>query len=192
MEPQGFEDPDGMIIALAGRRVDAVGAKQSRFSPEPENIERVRRRLRAMLISMRSIALVSSAACGADLLALEEAGLLGLRRKVVLPFSQEKFRLTSVIDRPGNWGSLYDKAIEEIEAKGDLIVLECGLEGAAYVKTNHTIIEKAIALGNDLEYPVSAVRVWEGKSRGAEDLTDEFGLYAKKRGIPLIEDVPTL
>ena len=181
-----------MIIALAGRRVDAIGAKQSRFSPEPQNIERVRRRLRAMLISKGSIALVSSAACGADLLALEEAGLLGLRRKIVLPFSRAKFRSTSVVDRPGNWGPLYDKAVEEVNAQGDLIVLEPGLESGAYVKTNHTIIEKAIALGKDLKYPVSAVRVWDGQSRGTNDLTEEFGLYAKKRGIPLIEDVPTV
>ena len=181
-----------MIIALAGRRVDAIGAKQSRFSPETQNIERVRRRLRAMLISKGSIALVSSAACGADLLALEEAGLLGLRRTIVLPFSRAKFRSTSVVDRPGNWGALYDKAVEEVHMQGDLIVLDRGLEGSAYVKTNHTIIEKAIALGRDLKHPVSAVRVWEGKSRGTGDLTEEFGLYAKKKGIPLIEDVPTV
>ena len=46
--------------------------------------------------------------------------------------------------------------------QGDLIVLEPGLEDGAYVKTNHTIIEKAIALGHDLKYAVAAVRVWEG------------------------------
>jgi hypothetical protein len=145
-----------------------------------------------MLISKGSIALISSAACGADLLALEEAGLLGIRRKIVLPFSRAKFRSTSVVDRPGNWGPLYDKVVEEVEVQGDLIVLEPGLEDGAYVKTNHTIIEKAIALGHDLKYAVAAVRVWEGKSRGTGDLTEEFGLYAKKRGITLIEDVLTV
>ena len=181
-----------MIIALAGRRVDAIGAKQARFSPDPENTERVRRRLHAMFLSKGAIALVSSAACGADLLALEEAGRLGLRRKIVLPFSRAKFRSTSVIDRPGNWGPLYDEVIEEVDAQGDLIVLGSESEGRAFVKTNHTIIEKAIALGSDLKFPVSAVRVWEGKTRGAGDLTEEFGIYAMKSGIPLIEDVSTL
>lgn len=181
-----------MVIALAGRRVDAIGAKQSRFSPEPENVERVRRLIRAMLIARGSIALVSSAACGADLLALEEAGRLGLRRKIVLPFSRTKFRSTSVIDRPGNWGPAYDKAIEEVAAQRDLIVLEPEGEGRAYVETNHMIIEQAITLGDDLRQPVAAVRVWEGKARGFDDLTEEFGLYAKKRGIRLIEDVSTV
>ena len=181
-----------MVIALAGRRVDAIGTNQSRFSPEPENVERVRRLIRAMLIAKGSIALVSSAACGADLLALEEAGRLGIRRKIVLPFSRTKFRFTSVIDRPGDWGPPYDKAIEEVAAQEDLIVLQPGSEGEAYVETNHTIIEQAITLGNDLRQPVTAVRVWEGKARGADDLTAEFGLYAKKRGVRLIEDVSTV
>ncbi len=181
-----------MIIALAGRRVDAVDVEESRFSPEQENIKRVRKTLYTMFISQGSIALVCSAACGADLLALEEAGRLGLRRRIVLPFSAAKFRLTSVIDRPGDWGSLFDKAIEEADARGDLVVLEPEPEDGAYVKTNHSIIEEAIALGNDLEHPVSAVRVWEGKPRGAGDLTEEFGRYAKKKGVPLLDDVLTV
>jgi len=181
-----------MIIALAGRRVDAIDAKQGRFSAEPENIERVRRRLHAMFISQCSIALVSSAACGADLLALEEAGRLGLRRKIVLPFNRAKFRSTSVVDRPGNWGPLYDKAVGEVDVQGDLMVLRSEPEDGIYVRTNHTIIEEAMALGNDLKYPVVAVRIWEGKTRGASDLTEEFGLYAKKKGVPLLEDVLTV
>ena len=181
-----------MVIALAGRRVDPTEAKLSRFSPEPENIERVRRRLHTVFISQGVVALVSSAACGADLLALEEAGRLGLRRKIVLPFNPAKFRSTSVIDRPGNWGSLYDKAIEEVGARGDLVILDCESEDTTYIETNHKIIEEAIALGKNLKNPVSALRGWEGSARGPGDLTEEFALWAKKRGIPLLEDVPTI
>ncbi|HEY2466558.1 MAG TPA: hypothetical protein VGI45_01795 [Terracidiphilus sp.] len=181
-----------MIIALAGRRVDAIGAKQIRFSPEPENIERVRKRLHAMFLSNSAIALVSSAACGADLLALEEAGRLGLRRRVILPFSPARFRSTSVIDRPGNWGPLYDTTIKDVDSQGDLMVLASASETEAFVETNHAIIEEAIALGENLQCPVSAVRVWDGTARGAGDLTEEFGHYAKKRGIPLIQDVFTV
>lgn len=181
-----------MIIALAGRRVDAIDAKQSRFPAEPENIERVRRRLHALFVSHGSIAMVSSAACGADLLALEEAGRLCLRRKVVLPFSRAKFRSISVIDRPGNWGPLFDREVGEVYAQGDLMVLQAKPEGESYIRTNHTIIEEAIALGGDLKCPVAAVRVWEGKTRGVGDLTEEFGFYAKEKNVPLLEDVLTV
>ena len=170
-----------MIIALAGRRVDAINAKQSRFPAEPENIERVRRRLHAMFTSHCSIALVSSAACGADLIALEEAGRLGLRRKVVLPFSRAKFRSTSVVDRPGNWWAVVrQRGWGSSRTWRFDFTLRTKPEGGIYVRTNHTIIEEAIALGNDLKCPVVAVRIWEGKTRGAGDLTEEFGLYAKK------------
>src|SRR5882672_10452911 len=94
-----------MIIALAGRRVDSADAKQPRFPPR--NVERVHTQTRAVLKEKGATALVSSAACGADLIALSEAGQLGLRRRVILPFERRRFRETSVTDRPGEWGRLY-------------------------------------------------------------------------------------
>jgi hypothetical protein len=72
------------------------------------------------------------------------------------------------------------------------MVLASEYEDGAYARTNHTIIEEAIALGNHLEDSVSALLVWEGKARGAGDLTEEFGLYAKKKGVPLLDDVLTV
>lgn len=180
-----------MVIGLAGRRVDAIHAKHARFSSDRKNIDRVRRRLQAMFVSQGAIALVSSAACGADILALEEAGRLGLRRRIVLPFSSTKFRQTSVIDRPGDWGVLYDKAVDEVRAAGDLVVLKSVSDNDAYITVNHAIIEDAIAMGESLKCPVSAVRVWEGKARGEGDLTEEFGIYAQTRGVRLLDDVMT-
>jgi hypothetical protein len=44
-----------------------------------------------MLAVERADAFVSSAACGADLIALEEAERLGIRRCSVLPFSPDRF-----------------------------------------------------------------------------------------------------
>jgi hypothetical protein len=180
------------VIGLAGRRIDAADAKESRFPPDLTNLERVGRRLRAMLVSESAVALVSSAACGADLLALNEAHQLGLRRRVVLPFDPAEFRKASVTDRPGNWGTLFDKTIEEIESRGDLIVLGCGAESDSYIEVNHAIIEEAVSLGRSLQSSVSAVLVWDGKARGAGDLTEEFKLYAQSRGVPLIMDVLTV
>jgi hypothetical protein len=182
-----------MIAALAGRRVDALDAKEHRFSSSPANINRVRHRIRTFFISQGLIALVCSAACGADLLALSEAGSLGLRRKIILPFGRAKFRSTSVIDRPGtgNWDILFDTALREVESQGDLLVMRPKSEDSAYVETNHRIIREALLLGRDLEQPVVAVRVWEGQSRGTSDLTEEFGIYAERSGLPVM-DVMTI
>jgi len=112
-----------MIIALAGRRVDAVDAKLVRLPPTPENLETVRKRILKLLQGMIAIALVSSTACGADLLALSVAGAIGVRRIIVLPFKREKFRETSVKDRPGDWAFLYDTILDEVQKAGDLQVL---------------------------------------------------------------------
>jgi len=98
---------DTAVVALAGRRIDLPEAPVPRFPLE--NVQEVGRRVCEALYEMHAVALVCSAACGADLVALEQAKHLGLRRRVVLPFAPERFRETSVVDRPGNWGSLYDR-----------------------------------------------------------------------------------
>lgn len=177
----------GMIIALAGRRVDAIAAKQLRFSPAPESVNRVSHRIRAFLISQGSVALVSSAACGADLLGQQEAGALGLRRKIVLPFGVAEFRSSSVTDRPGDWGARYDAVVNDLKAVGDLIILRPKEDKSAYAEVNHRIIAEAQALASQLQHPVTAVRIWEGQSRGEDDITEEFGDYALKAGIPVME-----
>ena len=180
-----------MIIALAGRRVDSVDAQQQRFPSDPENLEIVKERIRTMLQAYRAVALVSSAACGADLLALSEAGSLGLRRRVVLPFDREKFRTTSVTDRPGEWGELYDTVLNGVEKNGDLLVLQSSSEAEAYAQANQVILDEALSLGQQLKQPVTAVLVWDGRSRGQGDLTEAFGAYAQTKGVP-VADVMTL
>jgi hypothetical protein len=172
-----------MIVALAGRRVDAENQIQPRFSSAPEAVDLVRRRIRDKFLSLQAAALVSSAACGADLLALAEAGKLGLRRRVILPFDRDTFRSTSVTDRPGNWGPLYDTVLNEVQAVGDLVIVPGASRDRAYLETNHHIIEEALSLAKTLQLPVTAVRVWEGKSRGEGDLTEEFGDYARTKGL---------
>jgi|HubBroStandDraft_2_1064218.scaffolds.fasta_scaffold58491_1 hypothetical protein len=174
-----------MIIALAGRRVDAADEKQRRFPSE--NVDIVRERIHAMLLTQCAVALVGSAACGADLLALSEAGKLGLRRSVVLPFGRENFRTTSVTDRPGDWGALYDQQLNDVEKSGDLLVVHEKSDDKAYAEANHAIVDKALSLGQELRDRVAAVLVWDGKSRGERDLTEEFGFYARGKSIPVIE-----
>src|ERR671936_863361 len=100
-----------MIIALAGRRIDAASASPARFPGE--NIGMVAEALQRLFRTEGATAVVSSAACGADLIALREAGALKLRRRVVLPFAAASFRGSSVTDRPGEWGPLFDAIVQE-------------------------------------------------------------------------------
>jgi hypothetical protein len=186
------------IVALAGRRVDPPEADTPRFPPE--NVGLVRERLGSFLAERRAAALVCSAACGADLVALEVAGALGLRRRVVLPFSPERFRETSVVDRPGDWGPLYGRVIEAVTQAGDLVVLEdAGEGGAAYAAANERILDEALYLagipaeaGSEATGPVPpdpaiAIIVWEGRSRGEDDTTERFATSARRRGLEVYE-----
>jgi hypothetical protein len=180
-----------MIIALAGRRVDPPSATQDRFPGTAGNLEVVRKRIRTSLENHKARVLVSSAACGSDLLALEAAGSLGLRRRIVLPFEIEKFRNTSVTDRPGNWGALYDRILSEVQKNADVFVVRSKSENLAYAEVNHAIIKEALSLGWQLQQSVTAMVVWEGKSRGDSDLTEEFVVVARNHGL-LVTEVLTV
>jgi hypothetical protein len=176
-----------MIVALAGRRVDPKEQNPPRFSSTPEAVEVVRRRIHDKLLSLQASVLVSSAACGADLLALAEAGKLGLRRRVILPFDRDKFRSTSVTDRPGNWGPLFDAELDEAQAHDDLVIAPAVPEKIAYLETNHIIIEETLSLARALQQKGVAIRVWEGQTRGEGDLTEEFGEYAQRKGLGVFD-----
>jgi hypothetical protein len=185
------------VVALAGRRVDPPDADTPRFPSE--NVGLVRERLRSFLEERQAAVLVCSAACGADLVALEAASSLGLRRRIVLPFDPEHFRETSVTDRPGDWGPLYARVIEAATRAGDLAVLEgAGDEGPAYVAANERILDEALRLGGVAETlgPGSpetalAVVVWEGHSRGDDDATAQFATSARRRGLAVAEVLTT-
>src|ERR1700674_985171 len=177
-----------MVVALAGRRTDAPGAPAP---PVPlENAETVPARLRSLLESRGAAALVSSAACGADLLAQSEAGKLGLRRRVILPFDRERFLESSVIDRPGDWAPLYNQLLDTVTAAEDLVVLLGGRaedDQEGYVALIRAILDEAEALGRSLHQPVSALLVWDGSAADDQDLTAAFGEEARRRGIPVVE-----
>ena len=172
----------GAVVALAGRRVDAAGTQPPRFPLE--NVPVVRKRLAALLAGEGAAALVCSAACGADLVALEEAERLGLRRRIVLPFAPERFRETSVVDRPGEWGPVFDRLVAAARGAGDLVVLDAGEGDAAYAAANEAIVREARTLvqAGGAAQRLVAVLVWEGAARAGTDATAGFRNLAAKAG----------
>ncbi|MGH9720863.1 MAG: hypothetical protein ACRD8O_11675 [Bryobacteraceae bacterium] len=178
-----------MVIALAGRRIDAPD-QPGRFPAKNEAV--VAERIRRFIGEHQPLALVSSAACGADILALEAAAALGIRRRVILPFAREEFRKTSVTDRPGDWGERYDRLLDEIERHQDMIAAGHSKdEKGVYVRTNEAILDEAIALARESAVKAAAVIVWNGESRGAEDVTAAFADQARARGMEVFS-IPTL
>lgn len=164
-----------MIVAVAGRRIDAPGAQPPRFPLARRRP--TQRRITVALQRLHTAVVVSSAACGADLLTLAAARALGLRRRIILPYREDWFLADSVTDRPGRWKALYCALIEEARASGDLIVLR-GKRGSdeAFRAANARILREAqrLARGESPTNPSAALAgliVWEGAPRGPGDVT---------------------
>lgn len=179
------------ILALAGRRIDADGATPPRFPLQ--NLEIVRQRVREHLLGYTISTLVSGAACGADLLALDEARKLGINARIVIPCERGAYKKSSVVDRPGNWGPLFDAIASELERGGNLVEQKTNKKcDNAYMQGNRLILEEALRLAKDLELSgkkgkVAAVVVWDQKSRGKDDVTAAFASLARELGITVSE-----
>ena len=173
------------VVALTGRRIDAPGASVKRFPPS--NASTVRARIREALERLAATALVSSAACGADLVALDAAGELGLRRRVVLPFAETRFRETSVVDRGAEFGPPFDRIIVEVKAHNDVVTLDgSDDDSAAYLAANVVILDEAEALGRaaNSEVVVMLVReAWPGYTGFDKQFADD----ARNRGLRVVE-----
>ena len=177
------------VVAVAGRRIDAPDAGLIRFPLH--NRDRVRQLIASALRSQAVSALISSGACGADLLALDVARRAGIRRRVILPFAVDRFRESSVVDRPGDWGPLFDGLVADAAAHDDLVVLEAGDGDQAFAATNLAILDEGERLATTTGARRLALIVWDGASRGEDDLTDRFRMEAVARGWS-VEEIRTV
>lgn len=166
------------VAALAGRRIDQPGSPAARFPLG--NIERVERDLSQVLSEERVSVLVSSAANGVDLLAQSAAQKLNIRSVIIIPFSPSQFKDSSVTDRPGSWGALFDRLVDQARRNGDLVVLNHAAGEAAYRAATESIIGEAAHLAAP-QRPIAIVG-WEGSARTGNDATADFVELADKRG----------
>ena len=188
----------GTVVALGGRRIDAEPTPTPRFPFD--QVDRVGMEIADQLRRTQAVALVCSAACGADLIALETAQKMGLPTRIILPFSAARFRKTSVVDRPRPkfWGSMFDRVTSAARADGNLVELDAPEADDAYSMTNGVIIREAKKLAGikGRERSVGSLRlialvIWDGASRGPDDNTNKFVKLARESRFR-IEQVLTL
>lgn len=172
-----------MIAALAGRRIDPADAPARHFPAS--SVADVQRRIARVLRAQHASAIVCAAACGADLTALAAAAELGIRRRIVLPTAVDVFRCESVVDRPGDWGPLFDRFVAEAEAAGDLVILGVPADRDSFEHTNAAILDEAQALSRATAEPTAAFVVWDGPLTDRVDYTNDFALAAEQRVIPV-------
>src|SRR6185503_9505965 len=103
-----------------------------------------------------------------------------------LPFDADELRATSVADRPGDWGPIYDRVMTQLNPN-DIVTLsgfDAGHE--TYLATNHVIFDEALALARQARVETLAVVAWEGGSRGSDDTTAAFAEEARQRGLRVL------
>jgi hypothetical protein len=183
--PKGLKsDPAGTVLAVSGRRIDPDGADQPRFPAGNEAL--VALRIRDMMLSTTTKVVVCSGACGVDILALEAAAELGLSRRLVLPFSREKFRATSVADRGEAWGCRFDAILQQLPGEDIVELRPPQSNDQAYAAANSEILNQAEGLASAAGHRTLAMVVWNGLSRGPTDWTDQFRKLAVDRKLELI------
>lgn len=185
---------DQTIIALAGRRIDAPDTQPPRFPVT--HAAAVKSAVAELLVLERALTLVCSAACGADILALEAATELGVRTRIVLPFAAERFRTTSVVDRGDDWGPRFDRLIAAARQRADVVDLQRSADGsraaqAAYDAATRAIFDETIALAASASATAVAVSVWDGQPRPTGDATQDFIECAQQLGMP-VRSIATL
>jgi hypothetical protein len=165
------------VAVLGGRRIDVPNAPEPRLPKAAEGP--VRDAIRRLLAREQVDLLVSSAACGADLLGLQAAEELGVRVRIVLPFDVERFRRQSVTDRGGRWGPIYDNLIGRTAARGDLIVREHPEGVDAFTANNREVLREADAAG---ACHGIAILVWDGEASGPDDATADLAQRDEEAG----------
>jgi len=181
-----------MIVAFAGRRIDANDAERPVFPLALA--DSVKAKLIYALRSANAVHIVTSGACGTDLLAMQAAETLQIPKTMILPFKAEIFKLTSVTDRPGDWGPIFDKLVAELRQSESLVELNFDKEDPdAYTETNFHILDQAKKLAAKNEQETHADRmlmamiVWEGKPKSSGDTTHHFMQEAQKRNFIIKE-----
>lgn len=123
------------------------------------------------------------------MLAQKAARKLNIEQHIILPFERGRFRETSVTDRPGDWGKLFDEICDEVEEQGNLTVLP-GFEDEekAYTVVTTVILNQVESLRKTAaNEDILAVVVWEGKAKDDGDETAAFAEKAKARNIEVKE-----
>lgn len=165
--------PFELAILFTGHMVDLPGRATPRFpqSAEPAAWHAIRGAVEELRLQAKGRVLgIASGARGGDLLFLEACRLLGIERRMVLPFPPEMFVETSVAGVPNsqwearfwdNWSSLPDSEKEVLLPVKD----ERGYE---------LCNRRMLALSRELAMSQRLIALWDGKSGDGPGGTAEF------------------
>ena len=149
------------VVVFAGHMIDRPDRPIPRFPPELEGS--VREAIRQQLKSLNAGVGYASAACGSDIIFLEEIIKLGGEAHIVLPYNQKQFVEDSVdLKRGSEWIDRFESVIRR--ATDVLTVSEQSMEGGVpFEYTNLLLHGLANIRAEQLETHMVPLAVWDGR-----------------------------
>lgn len=168
--------PFDLALLFTGHMVDLPSRAQPRFPQYAEPIAwRVIRDaiVQARAVGRHKVVAIASGARGGDLLFHEASRLLGIERRMVLPFPPDRFVEESVSGVPnGGWEHKFWDNWNALDPSHREIVLPAPADGA-FAKCNRRMAELAAELATSIRI----LALWDGKAGdgpgGTSDHLDE-------------------
>lgn len=174
-----------MIIAYAGVQADEADRPVPRLPASAETALAVR--LRGLFATLRPRLTVGALASGSDLLIVEQARLEHCDVRVLLPFSIEAFKRTSVTPRGRRWEMMYDRLISELGDQVRVAALEPGSTESFRIH-NGAILAYAEELAHPDEQ-IQALVVLPANTAGTS-VSSDFAERAATAGIAVLDVDP--
>ena len=179
----------GAIVAAAGRRIDPDDATVTRFPLAA--IRQTRRRIDDTLVRCGPLRSSPRPHAVPTFWHSRRPPISACGDASCCHSIPELFRETSVTDRPGDWGPVFDETLLQLRAAGDVVLLDESPDDAGYAAAGEAILDEAERIAGENGDRLVAMIVWDGRPRTGVDLTARFRESAARRGFEIV-DVPTL
>ena len=173
---------DGVIL-FAGHMLDKAGRPKPRFPSSMRSLARreIERTLDLLLERIAGAKLaISSAARGGDILFLEACRARGIPYLICLPYTPDRFLVTSVEGANGDCVERFHRLLESTDAEDIRIMPELEQEGkGVYLRFNRWMIDLATELGRELRL----IALWDGREGDAPGGTADLVRQARNLGV---------
>jgi len=155
-----FQQPT--VLVFSGHMIDSPGSEVERFPAESESS--VRDKIKNVLSGYQTCIAYSSAACGADIIFLEEVIEKGGEINITLPYDIESFKDQCVDFIPNsNWGKRFDALIAKATRVVILTQFNAEVSIPTYDFSNRYIYGLALARSKIINSDISFLSVWNGE-----------------------------
>ena len=167
------------VCVFSGHMLDKAERNTSRF--QLADIERVQSEIRLFFDSTLIGVAFSSAACGSDILFLEEAISRGIETVIVLPFSPANFKKTSVSFAGQDWEERFDHVLDAASNVINLNDDPTASGSIAFTYANRYLDGVALLRAQALETETCCLVVWDRSEPRIVGGTSEIASHWKKR-----------